>query len=132
MADRAQLGEGSWLEGSDATFDVIVSNPPYLPTAEIATLEREVTDYDPRLALDGGDDGLAAYRIIIDQAPTHLRAGGWLFLEHGAGQQDAVAAMLDPDGAARGSGRLRCFRDLSGRSRCVAKWHQLAGLSSKK
>lgn len=67
-------------------FDVIVSNPPYIPTLDIVTLEPEVRDYDPRLALDGGSDGMDFYRTLIAEAPAFLNDGGWLFVEAGIGQ----------------------------------------------
>jgi len=72
------------------TFDLIISNPPYIPAAEIATLEPEVRDYDPRLALDGGSDGLDFYRVLAAQAKPFLKAGGKIMLEFGDGQADAI------------------------------------------
>lgn len=86
---------GSFFEPvAGRRFDLIVSNPPYITTAELAELQPEVRDYEPRLALDGGPDGLAAYRTLVAQAPAHLQAGGWLLLEVGAGQAGAVAELL--------------------------------------
>lgn len=76
------------------TFDLVVSNPPYITTADLADLQPEVRDYEPHLALDGGPDGLAAYRAIIADAPNHLNPGGWLLLEVGAGQDGEVTALL--------------------------------------
>lgn len=76
------------------TFDLVVSNPPYITTADLAGLQPEVRDYEPHLALDGGPDGLAAYRVIIAEAPKYLNPGGWLLLEAGAGQSGDVAALL--------------------------------------
>lgn len=72
-------------------FDIIVSNPPYIPSAEIETLQREVKDHEPRLALDGGADGLDIYRRIAEEATKYLNRGGTLIMEVGAGQaQDVV------------------------------------------
>ena len=86
---------GSFFEPvAGRRFDLIVSNPPYITTAELAELQPEVRDYEPRLALDGGPDGLAAYRVIVAQAPAHLQPGGWLLLEVGAGQAGDVAELL--------------------------------------
>jgi len=68
------------------TFDLIVSNPPYIPTADIETLDREVRDFDPRTALDGGDDGLEIYRELIPASVEYLNPGGWLLVEIGVGQ----------------------------------------------
>jgi release factor glutamine methyltransferase len=73
-------------------FDVIVSNPPYIPTGEIAALQPEVRDYEPRLALDGGADGLDIYRRLIPAAIHHLCPGGALFLE--IGPRDGVAGLM--------------------------------------
>lgn len=78
-------------------FDMIISNPPYIPTADIASLQREVLQ-EPALALDGGADGLELYRRIIPEAPGHLTNGGLLGLEFGFGQQDDIAALLKQHG----------------------------------
>ncbi len=78
----------------DVRFDLVVSNPPYVPAAEYALLEPNVRDYEPRLALDGGGDGLDLYRRLVPAAAAHLRPGGTLALEVGVGQAAAVAALL--------------------------------------
>lgn len=75
-------------------FDLIVSNPPYIPGADIARLEPEVRDGDPRLALDGGPDGLDIYRRLVPGALEHLNPGGWLLVEVGAGQAARVAELF--------------------------------------
>lgn len=75
-------------------FDLILSNPPYIPTAEIERLQTEVSGYEPRGALDGGIDGLAAIRIIIDRAPDYLRPGGHLLLEIGHDQKAGVEKIV--------------------------------------
>jgi release factor glutamine methyltransferase len=80
--------------GVTGPFDLIVSNPPYIAHDEIATLMPEVRDYDPQLALDGGNDGLDAYRAIAAQAPGLLAPGGRLIVELGIGQEQAVAALF--------------------------------------
>jgi release factor glutamine methyltransferase len=104
---------GAALAGS---CDLVVSNPPYIATPDIATLAPEVRDFDPRGALDGGSDGLTAYRAIAADACRLLAPGGWLVVEVGIGQADAVAALLaggglEPSEAPR--------RDLSGVPRVV-------------
>ncbi len=76
------------------SFDLIVSNPPYIPTADIESLDLEVRDYDPRAALDGGDDGLDIYRALIPAAVEHLNPGGWLLVEIGIGQANDVVEMF--------------------------------------
>jgi release factor glutamine methyltransferase len=75
-------------------FDLVVSNPPYIPTAQIATLEPEVRDYEPGVALDGGVDGLEFYRMIARQAAARIAPGGRLLLELGCGQAEAASAIL--------------------------------------
>lgn len=79
-------------------FELIVSNPPYIPAGEIDTLQPEVRDFEPRNALDGGPDGLDFYRQIIHDAPGYLTPGGWLFLEVGMGQSSDVSQMLAENG----------------------------------
>lgn len=91
-------------------FDVIVSNPPYVAHGEIATLAPEVREYDPMVALDGGDDGLAAYRAIAADAKRLLAPGGRLFVELGAGQEAAVRALFTNAGLTVGTAR----KDLAG------------------
>lgn len=86
---------GSLLEPvAGRHFDLIVSNPPYIPSSDILTLEPEVRDFDPRGALDGGADGLDVYRALIPAAAACLNPGGWLLLEVGAGQAADVALMF--------------------------------------
>lgn len=94
-------------------FDVIVSNPPYIPTAEIDTLQREVKDYEPRLALDGGADGLDIYRRIAADASKYLNRGGTLIMEVGAGQAAEVVKMF------RGNAYSMVIRDFNGVDRYV-------------
>jgi len=93
---RVTLFEGSLFEPFPAErFDLIVSNPPYIPTADLETLQPEVRDFEPRQALDGGADGLDFYRLIIPAAPDHLNPGGWLLLEVGIGQAEPVQGLLE-------------------------------------
>ena len=82
------------FEKIEGEFDLIISNPPYIPTADIEDLEREVRDFEPRIALDGGEDGLDFYRIIADKAGDLIKDGGLLLLECGEGQAKDVADML--------------------------------------
>jgi release factor glutamine methyltransferase len=87
--------QGSLFEPvAGRTFDLIVSNPPYIPSRDIETLQPEVRDFDPRGALDGGADGLDVYRALIPDAATLLNSGGWLLLEVGMGQAADVAQMF--------------------------------------
>ncbi len=94
----AVIAAGDWGAAIGGRFDVVVSNPPYIPTADIAGLMPEVRDHDPRLALDGGADGLNAYRAILDGLPKLMAQGGAAVLELGIGQADAVAALAETAG----------------------------------
>jgi len=115
LAARASFRQGSWTAGLDTPFDIIVSNPPYVPSAEIVGLMPEVALFEPTLALDGGADGLAAYRKLAAEVPARLAVGGLLALEIGAGQERAVAALLGAAGLAPVAER----RDLAGHVRCL-------------
>ena len=102
-------------EVGDTDYDLIVSNPPYIPTDEIDLLEPEVSVYDPRAALDGGRDGLDYYRRIIPQALRYLNEGGWLLVEIGYGQSDAVRTLFEENGYQN----TEVIPDLSGTDRVV-------------
>lgn len=88
-------GDGFAALPADARFDLIISNPPYVPTAEIASLQPEVRDYDPRAALDGGPDGLDFYRLFASNAAVFLKPGGKMMLEFGDGQAEAVRQLFE-------------------------------------
>ena len=94
LAQRGLIVQGDWTRALRDPFDVIVSNPPYVVRGEIARLAPEVRDHDPRLALDGGEDGLAAYREIIPASRDLLAPDGLIALEVGAGQHPAVESLL--------------------------------------
>jgi release factor glutamine methyltransferase len=98
LAERCGFVVCNIADGVTGPFDLIVSNPPYIAHAEIATLDPDVRDYDPALALDGGKDGLDAYRAIAAQAPHLLAPGGRLIVELGAGQEPAVSALFTKSG----------------------------------
>lgn len=115
LAGRARFQTGNWGDGLAERFDLVVSNPPYIPSRDIASLEPEVREHDPLRALDGGADGLDAYRAIAAQLPRLLVPGGTAALEVGAGQAPDVAALLEAQGI-RVTGILR---DLGGVERCV-------------
>ena len=114
LGGRTVLRRGSWLEplGTDR-FDAIVSNPPYIASAIVDTLHPSVRDHDPRAALDGGADGLDAYRAILRGAARHLLPCGFLALETGFDQRDALASLA----AREGWCVLEQRRDLGGRDR---------------
>ncbi|HEX9005944.1 MAG TPA: peptide chain release factor N(5)-glutamine methyltransferase [Bacteroidota bacterium] len=93
------LHEGSLFEPfAGERFDLIVSNPPYIPTGDLAGLQPEVREFEPRGALDGGPDGLDFYRLIVPAAPDYLNPGGWLLLEVGIGQAEEVVKLFDNAG----------------------------------
>lgn len=117
LGGRAAFLAGDWdaaLAGGG--FDLVLSNPPYIPAAEIAGLMPEVRLHEPATALDGGADGLDAYRALLPRLPGLLAPGGWAVLEVGEGQAQAVAAL----GRAAGFGETRIEADFGGISRAVA------------
>ena len=95
VADRLMLRKTDVYEGLAETFDLIVSNPPYIPDADLARLQAEVGRFEPHAALFGGDDGLDVVRRIVDGAPEFLRNGGYLLIEIGFGQAVSVKDMFD-------------------------------------
>jgi release factor glutamine methyltransferase len=118
LATRIELREGDFLAALQPTerFDVIVSNPPYIPTAEVELLQPEVRDHDPRLALDGGADGLKFHRALAQGAAQFLKPGGRLFVEFADGQGEALRELFVADGwLVHG-----IFPDLSGTDRILS------------
>ena len=115
LSARAQFVVGNWGQGLKGSFDLIVANPPYIPTGDIAGLAREVRCHDPALALDGGEDGFAAYRSLAPDLLRLLKPSGQAIMECGHDQAAGVAAVLELAG-------LRCLgfhADLAGIDRCV-------------
>ncbi len=117
---RARFVCASWAGPLGRKFDFVVANPPYIPSGEIAALEPEVARYDPRAALDGGEDGLAAYRAILAGIDQVLAPGGWAVFEAGAGQHETVSAMFAEPRGGLVFGEIRKWTDLSRVIRCVA------------
>jgi release factor glutamine methyltransferase len=120
LAGRARFERGDWASGVTGAWQVIVSNPPYIIEHVIADLVPEVERYDPRLALSGGADGLAAYRELMPQATRLLAPEGILALEIGAGQADQVEQLIQAAG-------LTCqarVRDLASLDRCILATRQ--------
>jgi release factor glutamine methyltransferase len=115
LARHGLIVQGDWTRALRGPFDVIVSNPPYVARGEIARLAPEIRDHDPRLALDGGEDGLVAYREIIPASRDLLAPGGLIALEVGAGQHTAVESLLTGAFGATAEVRL----DLDGCRRVV-------------
>ena len=117
---RAEFLNAGWFDKDIVTrlgrkYDLMVSNPPYIPSKDIAALEEEVREHDPLLALDGGKDGLRDYRRLAEIAPLIVRPGAYIMLEAGIGQADEIAAVFTKQGFA-----LEQIRpDLNGIARCV-------------
>lgn len=122
LLGRGHIACGNWTEPLTGEFDIIVANPPYIPRSEIAGLDREVRVHDPLLALDGGDDGLTAYRRIIPRLPQLLRAPGLVAFELGPAQAAPVARMLE----ATGFCDIHAMCDLAGRERILLAWRAKA------
>ena len=116
LAERAAVVACDFGAALRGGFDLVVTNPPYVASAEIATLAREVRDFDPMAALDGGADGLAAYRTIVADAGRLLAPGAFLVMEVGAGQSDAVSVLA----GAAGLTAVATATDLAGIPRVVS------------
>jgi len=112
---RTTFRTGNWLENITEKFDIIVSNPPYIPASDIPALMPEVRDFDPACALDGGDDGLAPYRHIIPQLPYFLKPQGLAAFECGHGQAQDIAHLFYTHKFAH----IETHKDLNGTERCI-------------
>lgn len=115
LQQRCALREGQWTDGLTGAFDVIFSNPPYIDTPTVGTLEADVRAFEPHTALDGGTDGLDAYRALAPRIASHLKQTGRTFVELGAGQADSVRGIF----VAAGLETIRVVPDLSGIARCL-------------
>ncbi|KEF40971.1 MAG: SAM-dependent methyltransferase [Cyanobium sp. CACIAM 14] len=121
---RVSLVAGDWWQGLEphwGQLDLVVANPPYIPTATLAELDPVVRDHEPRLALDGGPDGLAAIRVLLDGARRGLAPGGLLLVEHHHDQSAAVSRLLH----AAGLEGLGVHADLEGRARFASAWRPI-------
>lgn len=115
LEGRASFRAGDWGEGIAEVFDVVVSNPPYVPSDDIETLDPEVAEHEPWLALDGGPDGLDCYRRLVGQLGYLVQPGGIVALEVGRGQAAAVARLVRD----AGFGAVTTHKDLGGVARVV-------------
>lgn len=113
---RCTFLRGAWFAPVEGRFDLIVSNPPYIASPDIGGLMIEVRAHDPLMALDGGVDGLDAYRAILTAAPAYLAPGGHAVLEIGSGQQEDVCALAETAGLAL----VERSKDLAGHVRALA------------
>lgn len=125
---RTTFVRSDWGASMAGPFDVVLCNPPYIPSAEIETLAPEVARHEPRVALDGGLDGMACYRALAPDLPRILAPGGLAVVEIGVGQSDAVAALLKAAGLRLAERR----RDLGGRERCLVARHPGVAVKQKK
>jgi release factor glutamine methyltransferase len=118
VADRIAFVHGDLFAamGGDASFDFVVSNPPYIPTSEVPRLPIGVRDYEPRLALDGGPDGYQVFERLISEAARFLKPGGWLMVEIGAPQAERARQRLTEHG---GYELAATVRDFSGHPRVL-------------
>lgn len=120
LSERLKLLQADWFDTDfvrkiNQKFEIIVSNPPYIPSAEITTLAPEVKNYDPLLALDGGADGFVCYRRIAEIAPELLNTSGYILLEAGIGQAEKIAEIFEQNGLKH----VATAADLNGVARCV-------------
>jgi release factor glutamine methyltransferase len=120
LLERIEFIQGDWLDGVSGQFDLLICNPPYIPREQIKDLSREVRLFDPRRALDGGEDGLDPYRIIIPQLERILKPSGFAVFEIGQGQHMAVLQLLENAGFYGAGGSDGTYRDLAGTIRCLA------------
>jgi release factor glutamine methyltransferase len=116
VSSRVELLQSNWFSAVRGLFDLIVSNPPYIPRADVMGLDVEVRDHDPHLALAGGEDGLACYRAIAAGASAHLAKTGKVVVEIGAGQHHDVTAIF----AAQDFNVIGQKSDLGGHVRALA------------
>jgi release factor glutamine methyltransferase len=123
LAGRGEIQHGEWGEAMGRRFDLAVANPPYIASEIICTLAPEVRDHDPRLALDGGADGLHAYRALASLLPRILAGAGLAVLETGAEQSESVRALLHNAGLTVAAPR----RDLAGCARAIVAFAPPAG-----
>lgn len=115
IGSRAAFIEGGWESAFETPFDLVLSNPPYIPDFDMPGLAREVVNYDPHVALTPGGDGLAPYRAILARLDSLLRPGGWIGVEFGRGQDDDIAAMMRSTGLEQ----VEVLPDLSGLQRAA-------------
>jgi release factor glutamine methyltransferase len=115
LSNRTMFKTNNWVDGITEKFDIIISNPPYIAQNVIPTLAAEVREFDPMLALNGGEDGLNAYRHLIPQLPKLLKSKGFAVFEIGYDQATAVTELFTKAGFTD----ITTHKDLGGNDRCV-------------
>jgi release factor glutamine methyltransferase len=116
LSERVVFKVSDWATNLNGEFDIIISNPPYIPSQQITVLDQEVRDYEPRAALDGGKDGLDCYRIIIPQTARLITESGKIYFEIGNGQDEEVRKI----GTASGLNFVKEAQDLAGTIRVIS------------
>jgi release factor glutamine methyltransferase len=119
VSDRVELIESNWFEQVEGKYDVIVTNPPYIESEVVPTLDKNVRDFDPILALDGGADGLLPYKMILPQVKKYLKTGGMIAFEHGYDQCGRIKRLIEKEGFSQ----IRAHQDLGGEDRVLTAIH---------
>lgn len=120
VCERVRFVESNWFKSIEGEFDIIVSNPPYIVSGDIQNLSREVSIYDPILALDGGEDGLFPYQVILPQIRRYLKNDGIMALEHGVGQSSRIKKIVENVGL----DDVQVHYDLGGHDRVISAIHK--------
>ena len=119
LAERIELRQGDWFDALErgTAFDALLSNPPYVATGDLEQAMPEVRDHEPRVALDGGPDGLSGLRVLVAHGADWLKPQGWLVAEVGAGQAPAVVGLVK---AAGRYGAVQIAKDFAGHDRVIS------------
>jgi release factor glutamine methyltransferase len=120
LSNRIELRNSNWFESVDGTFDIIISNPPYIDSKIINNLQKEVSRYDPILALDGGLEGVLPYKKILPQIRNYLKPNGFVAMEHGYDHCGRIADLMDECGLTQ----IRQHKDLAGHDRVLTAIHK--------
>jgi len=120
LSDRMAWIQSDWFDSVEGQFDIIVSNPPYIAHDVIPTLDKDVRNYDPILALDGGEEGLNPYQVILPQAKHYLKQGGIIALEHGYDQCGRIKRLIENAGFSD----CQAYQDLGGHDRVLTAIHK--------